>query len=246
MLFQSSNVPLGYTLKSQLDIVYEISSKQEDVAVIQGQIALVDKKVDGALDIKSLIPVAIMWIVSFIVVLKIFQGKLFIVALILSAVIAFFLQVLIKVPKIKKAEAYEQAVMPGLKGKLQQTAQELAVLIPSDRAQLITKTIPADYATVDAISFFITALQNQRADNLKEAINLYENEKHNREMLEMQQAEMTLLAESVRLNQAQLNMQKDSLKGQEQLILQNKKLSKQVRFSNAIGIINTAKHWKSK
>lgn len=234
-------------LKSLLSIVYAISVMQEEVALAQEQIALINKQKEEATDIKSLVPIVIMWVVSFFVLSNISGGQFgVIITLILSAVIAFFLQVLFKLPRVKKAEAYERTMMPGLKEKLDKSSQELAMLIQSDCAQLITKTVPADYATVDAISFFITVLQNQRADSLKEAINLYESEKHNREILEMHQAERALLFENVRLNQEQLSMQKESLRGQEQIILQNKKLSKQVRFSNAIGIINTVKHWNSK
>lgn len=41
---------------------------------------------------------------------------------------------------------------------------------------------PRDYLTPDALNFFVKALENQRADNFRELVNLYETDAHNRRM----------------------------------------------------------------
>ena len=46
--------------------------------------------------------------------------------------------------------------------------------------QEIIERIPRDYRYYDAVSFLEKALANGRADNIKEALNLYETELHNR------------------------------------------------------------------
>lgn len=106
---------------------------------------------------------------------------------------------------------------------------------------------------------FLTAYKNLRVDTLKEAINLYEEEKYRREMQDMQLQELELLSQSVQLARQQLatqeqilNVQTQSLKLQHQSIrMQGKtldkttRISRQVRFDNAFTIINTVKHWNS-
>ena len=45
---------------------------------------------------------------------------------------------------------------------------------------------PQNYLSCDCIDFFINTLENFRADNVKEIVNLYEQEMHNRRMEAMQ------------------------------------------------------------
>ena len=53
-------------------------------------------------------------------------------------------------------------------------------------AELTRGWFPPNYLTYDCVNFFIDALENWRADNLKELVNLYAQEMHNRRMEEMQ------------------------------------------------------------
>lgn len=159
----------------------------------------------------------------------------------------------------KKVEQYKSANFPRIKAQLNQAQTDLVTLANSEEVHILQETIPEDYATLDAISFFLTAYKNLRVDTLKEAINLYEEEKYRREMQDMQLQELELLSQSVQLARQQLatqeqilNVQTQSLKLQHQSIhIQGKtldkttRISRQVRFGNAFTIINTVKHWNS-
>ena len=62
---------------------------------------------------------------------------------------------------------------------------------------------PPNYYSQDAVTFFITAIQNFRADNLKEAINLYETTEQHKKLLEYQAKQDEKLQDMLRSNQRQ-------------------------------------------
>lgn len=128
---------------------------------------------------------------------------------------------------------------------IETSKKDLEDYITSPDVEELQKTIPEAYATMDAVVFFLTALHNMRADNLKEAINLYEEELHKRQMLDLQQQEMDLLKKSIKLSQAQLKTQEQMAKSQAEIQRRAEKLSKQVRFGNVFHVVNTVRHWNS-
>ena len=62
---------------------------------------------------------------------------------------------------------------------------------------------PPNYYSKNAVTFFITAIQNFRADNLKEAINLYETTEQHKKLLEYQAKQDELLQGMLRSSQRQ-------------------------------------------
>lgn len=69
--------------------------------------------------------------------------------------------------------------------------QEQAVLNDLQKVQIIYRErvgywYPDNYCSVDAVEFFYNAIKNYRADNLKEAINLYETALHQRRVEDTQ------------------------------------------------------------
>ena len=76
----------------------------------------------------------------------------------------------------------------------------------------ISSWYPVDYCTVDAVEFFYNAINNYRADNLKEAINLYETTLHQRRIeanqrqaIREQQLSNLLSAENLAMQRRQLD-----------------------------------------
>lgn len=53
--------------------------------------------------------------------------------------------------------------------------------------QEVAPWYPGNYCYIEAAAFFLNAIRNYRADNLKEAINLYEDTRHNNRMEQAQQ-----------------------------------------------------------
>lgn len=99
-------------------------------------------------------------------------------------------------------------------------AQEQAVLNDLQNVQIayrerVSSWYPEKYCFVDAVEFFCNAVKNYRADNLKEAINLYETELHQRRVedtqkqaLEQQKLNNLLAVGSLAMQGAQLGEMK--------------------------------------
>ena len=57
--------------------------------------------------------------------------------------------------------------------------------------------IPKKYRTIDALRFFEEVLQQKRAQNLAQAINLYEEEKHRREVIRLQKEQIEMQVKQI-------------------------------------------------
>jgi len=115
----------------------------------------------------------------------------------------------------------------------------------SDIMSLYEKMIPEEYRNIDALEFFIHALEIKRADSEGAVFNLYEEELHRRNMEEMQQQQLDNSEKIMQTQKEQLNMQrqqgdiaKEQLKEMQQISRKQRKISRQVRYGN---IINTIK-----
>nr|WP_326184708.1 hypothetical protein [uncultured Oscillibacter sp.] len=251
-------------LENSLDAIYQISSKQEEIQAAEDELAALDKKVKdmstSLWDALGLILLIIALFLLFKTLLKNFLEIFHIVywsfpIAIIIAILSLIIASCIMSPRMTRreqnAEAYRESQTVILQTDLEMKRLSMEKLVDSNETKTMQQLIPAVYTTVDAVAFFITALKNQRADSLKEAINLYETEKHNREMLDMQQQELEMLAQSIELGKAQLDAQQQILEKEKSIAWNQSmtnwrtaKISRQVRFSNAVGIINTVKHWK--
>lgn len=80
----------------------------------------------------------------------------------------------------------EQAVIEKIKQAQERLAQELPVWYPRD------------YCCIDAAEFFLNAIQNHRADSIKEAVNLYETTQHQQRLEAAQQQMLENQQESIR------------------------------------------------
>lgn len=251
-------------LSEALDVIYEISTAQEELLAAQEELKGLDEKAKAMaqgilyhirgplfLALGIIIGVCIDMIISRILywVLKLPSNDVIAAILLVVCVLVGYALLLME-PHKAKAQAFREEREAALKKIINGSIEEIQYVANSPSFQRMKELIPADYATLDAATFFLTAVKNKRADTLKEAINLYEHEKHNRAMLDFQQQEMDLLHQSVELGQEQLNAQQKILKTettianrQEALLHKTKKISKQVRFSNVVGIINTVRHW---
>lgn len=90
--------------------------------------------------------------------------------------------------------------------------------------ELVTMTqdwFPQSYLSVDCIDFFISSIENWRADDFKELINLYEQKMHNQRMEELQK-------KVVQQNNRMLN--------------QNEELLRQQRTTNVLQMFQIGQH----
>ena len=69
--------------------------------------------------------------------------------------------------------------------------------------------IPEDYREVEPMSFFVKALNSGRAVSLTQAINLYEDDLHKKQMHKLQAEQNKLQAQQIKLQQQQFEEQQD-------------------------------------
>ena len=93
--------------------------------------------------------------------------------------------------------------------KIEKIKEEYAKYLEDNRHKVAP--IPADYHTTDAIGFMLKAVENLRADTLKEAINLYDTELKHRQAMEaaelarIQKEEMMYAMRMMNANMESLN-----------------------------------------
>lgn len=94
------------------------------------------------------------------------------------------------------ARLHNMQVIPAY-GHYCQTIKELNCALMDAQLSEFESQIPERYRTKDALSFFVSALQNQRADTEKELYNLYEEECYRRRMENLEQEKLQKLDDSL-------------------------------------------------
>ena len=81
--------------------------------------------------------------------------------------------------------------------------------------------VPEDYREREAMAYFVKVLRNGRAASLQQAINLYEDEKHKKQVLRLQQEQLALKQEALDVQRQQ--MEADQAYKEKQLELAQQK-----------------------
>lgn len=132
--------------------------------------------------------------------------------------------------------------------KIHSLQQALQKICEEESSRFMMEYLPKDYCNLDAISSFITYLENKRADTFKEAINVYEDEKHKSKMQEMQQVSVDKLNTQSKMMamsiEQQAQWQKENAQRQERMIANSQKINEEIRFGNAVSVINLVDRWE--
>lgn len=83
--------------------------------------------------------------------------------------------------EIKAAKIHNEEALP-LYTKYEKKVEELNEILKTTRIGTLENSIPQDYRTEDALTFFVKALETGRADSEKELYNLYEEELHRKRL----------------------------------------------------------------
>lgn len=153
--------------------------------------------------------------------------------------------------RMAKAKKYYDMNMPIAEKNITVAKNELATVCSMDKAQRMTALIPKDYASVTVMEFLIKAIENKRADSIKEAINLYEDHLHKQRLQEIQLEHLELSKQSNEIQEKHLEateglkeLQARNLEAQKDQLSQTKKLKHATQFGNVVDIINNVHHWK--
>ena len=95
---------------------------------------------------------------------------------------------------VQEAEEYHRSHITPLEQQREEKEKLLSEFMESPGVVWASNSIGEDYLDFSVLEMFISYLRSGRADNLKEAINLYEEEQHRSRMENMQQATMAAAA----------------------------------------------------
>lgn len=139
----------------------------------------------------------------------------------------------IKDKLIKAATEYREKRLAEINEMIDKTKDDIDECWSSKEMELYELAIPPQYQSYEAIECFISLLKSRRADTEKEVFNLYEEEKHRREMEAMQQQQLQYSQDIISNQQEHTNL----MNQQTVLLKENNALARQ---SNNIAMQNNA------
>lgn len=145
------------------------------------------------------------------------------------------LHIVVNDKKIKKAQNdFEKDHIAPLKSKLNSQKKEIEDFLITDRVQWVGRTITRPYLHPDIIQSVIDYVRSGRADTLKEALNLYEEEAHRNRMEAMQQQVVNTTAQTASAITKQSSLISD-------LQQDVRTTTKSVKAGNVINLLNYLK-----
>lgn len=233
------NHALIASLQEAHEVICKIITLQQNIQQVSNQKAEIEKKAKEMVGLPNwegflALGIAIyLWIsgVAFWFSIIVF----FILLLIISAIDTVTLE-----PKRKlKAQMYIENNMPPIEQKLAELSEEKDAIWGTDAASRMLELIPEDYRSPNAVQYFLKAIQNQRADTLKEAINLFEEYRHQQRMENLQQTQINIANQNLKVQEQTRDATRDAA-------YYSKKAAKSAKFGNTLNVVNTVHHWKKK
>ena len=147
-----------------------------------------------------------------------------------------------------KADEYHKSTVEPMAIAIDRTKEIIDTLWNTEEMKQFEKRIPSEYKTLEAMIFFVHALEIGRADTEKELYNLYEEELHRKHIEHMQTQQLQYAEQTLQTQQQQLEAinHQNRMTEQELVQLQNiqkrqKKLSRQARYGNVVSTLNYLK-----
>jgi len=170
-----------------------------------------------------------------------FFGRI-IAAIFLAVIAYFFLDYVVyknciypfkKDKLIQEATEYREKKLAEIQSMIDKTKGDIDDCWTSKEMELYELAVPPQYQSYEAIECFISLLTSRRADTEKELFNLYEEEKHRREMEAMQQQQLQYSKDIISNQQEHTEL----MNQQSELLRENNTLARQ---NNAIAMQNNA------
>ena len=98
--------------------------------------------------------------------------------------------------------------------------------------------IPEKYKDMEILNQFIIILNDGRADSQKEVFNIYEEEQHRREMINLQHMQLQNQVSMIEMQQQQNQLSEQQLSELNDIKKGQRKLSKQVRYGNVVSTLD--------
>lgn len=185
-------------------------------------------------------------IISVFLIIIGFIGKLgeySAVAGIVSGIVLFFVSIFIddKVFKPKRevsGEMYYNNVIEPLEKDAFVIKDAIDKLFESSDMKNYETMIPEKYQTIEALNQFVIILKDGRADSQKEVFNIYEEEEHRREMINLQQMQIQNQVSIIEMQKQQNQLSEEQLDELNNIKMGQRKISKQVRYGNVVSTLD--------
>ncbi|MFV0343209.1 MAG: hypothetical protein ACK5JH_10040 [Anaerocolumna sp.] len=199
------------TLITELENAHNIVTKLEDVAnniekIEQGYVIVEEKAKEIETGLSD-VACAIIVIGLVIFVFSIYYGAPFVPMLLLFITcigIAYIIELCSKKGKIETALNYRQEAIEKLNETKEYYISLGKELYCTNKFEKANSLISPEYFDSESITYFINVVKNNRADSLKEAMNLYENYLHKSRIEDINKEQLESINEMKRIQEQQL------------------------------------------
>lgn len=179
------------------DLKQQIVEKEKEYVSAQNKEVEAKEKMGNGTFAKCAVPMILAFLAALLAVICLFDKDMRIFTLFLLAASVFFYGIATLIMKvsfakhdrdknmIEAARIHNEELIPVYQ-QYEQKISQLNNVLATSQIGVFENQIPERYRTEDAVTFFVDALENRRADTEKEMFNIYEEELHRRKMEQME------------------------------------------------------------
>lgn len=165
----------------------------------------------------------------------------------IGAIIAFFAYAILclvvdslffEKKRNREADRIHMTVVEPKEQKISDIKEKINVFYSSKVINFYFSHFPPECQSLDALDFLIDSLLYGKADTEKELFALWENELYKRQMLQMQEEQIRQIKQVARNQQQQSEIMMNQSRLLEKQAVQQKKLSRQVRYGNVVSTLD--------
>lgn len=166
---------------------------------------------------------------------------------IIGAIIAFFVHAIICViidslffekKRNRKADIIHEGQVVPVEKEIAKTENKIKSLYSTKVMHFYITHFPPECQSLEALDYFVEAIYYKRANSEKELFALWENELYKRKMLNMQEEQIRQIKQVANNQQKQTETMSEQTRLIEKQLVQQKKLSKQVRYGNVVSTLD--------
>ena len=140
-----------------------------------------------------------------------------------------------------RADEYHTSVVVPIEAECEKARERIDCHLDSAVMKQLLTDVPEDFRSVFALEFCLKMLKNRQADTEKECYNLYAEYLQRQQIIDLQDQQVALGKQMLEEQKAQTKMTAELDNSMEEIAKKQKKISKQVRYGNAVNTINLLK-----
>lgn len=137
-----------------------------------------------------------------------------------------------------KADEYHASVVVPVESECKKVRERIDHHFDSAVMKQLLTDVPEDFRSVPALEFCLKMLKNRQADTEKECYNLYVEYLQRQQIIDLQDQQVALGKQMLEEQKTQTKRTEELNNNVEGIAKNQKKISKQVRYGNAVNTIN--------